>query len=188
MQRVKRAHWPWKGFKGSLQHRWRQLDQRRSRQQLACRVAMGRGAASRIEPAPSFVFEQATGDQRLGPKRRRRAPIFSQQLCEQDRGVEIDHRSRRASSSAARMSPSRLTGTVTGGGAGGSAAGLIKPRRTASASSASGASSARPALGARSSATMRSRSVTSTISPAAASRTYSLSLFLSVLMPTARMC
>ena len=34
---------------------------------------------------------------------------------------------------------------------------------------------------------MRSRSEIKTVSPAAARRTYSLSLFLSVLMPTARM-
>ena len=63
MQGVERAHRPWEGFESSLQHRWRQFDQGRLRQQLARRVAMGRGAARRIEPAPSFVFKQPTGDQ-----------------------------------------------------------------------------------------------------------------------------
>jgi hypothetical protein len=58
--------------------------------------------------------------------------------------------------------------------------GLIHPWRTASSRRASETSGLRPGAGGPSSATTRSRSVTKTVSPPAASRMYSLSLFLAV--------
>src|SRR5215472_11443435 len=65
--------------------------------------------------------------------------------------------------------------------------GVTHPSRTASANRASASSGLRLGLGGTISATTRSRSVTSTVSPLAAKRTYSLSLFLSTLRPTERM-
>jgi len=64
--------------------------------------------------------------------------------------------------------------------------GVIQPWRKASSKSASESIGLREGLGGPISATTRSRSVTKTVSPPAASRTYSLSLFLSVLRPTER--
>src|SRR5215471_2185821 len=64
------------------------------------------------------------------------------------------------------------------------AGGVSQPSRTASASSASTRSGLRPGRGGTISATTRSRSVTSTVSPPAARRTYSLSLFLRSFRPT----
>ena len=67
------------------------------------------------------------------------------------------------------------------------AGGDTQPSRTASASNGSAKNALRPACGGTNSATTRSRSVTSTVSPPAAMRTYSLSLFFSTLRPTERM-
>src|SRR4051812_3109943 len=79
---------------------------------------------------------------------------------------------------------------ITGLRAGGSRAikigGVIQPLRQASDHSASDSRGLRVGLGGPISATTRSRSVTRTVSPPAASRTYSLSLFLRSLRPTER--
>ena len=63
---------------------------------------------------------------------------------------------------------------------------VIHPCRNASNNSASDSIELRAGFGGPISATTRSRSVTRTVSPPAASRTYSLNLFLSVLRPTER--
>ena len=59
----------------------------------------------------------------------------------------------------------------------GKAGGVTQPFRTAFARTASPSHSPRPCPGGTISATMRSRSVTRTVSPPAARRMYSLSLF-----------
>ncbi|MEO8604732.1 MAG: GTP-binding protein [bacterium] len=64
--------------------------------------------------------------------------------------------------------------------------GVIAPLRTTSAKHASARMGLRCSRGGDGSATTRSRSVTNTVSPRAARRTYSLSLFLRTLRPTAR--
>src|SRR6202453_859586 len=63
---------------------------------------------------------------------------------------------------------------------------VIQPCRNASNNSASDRIELRAGLGGPISATTRSRSVTRTVSPPAASRIYSLNLFLSVLRPPER--
>src|SRR5216684_2688641 len=78
-----------------------------------------------------------------------------------------------------------MTGFRGGGLSLMSVGGVIQPWRTASASIASARIGARPDRGGTSSATTRSRSVINTVSPPAARRTYSLSLFLRTLSPTA---
>ena len=65
--------------------------------------------------------------------------------------------------------------------------GVNQPLRTASASTASARAGLLVSRGGPSSATIRSRSVTRTVSPDAATRTYSLSLFFRAFMPTALM-
>ena len=142
---------------------------------------------SRIKPAPYFVFEQAAGNQGLRPQFVRRRPVFGKQLGQSDGAVEVDHRSSRSRSSS-RISWSKLmTGLRAGGSLSGRAGGVIQPWRTASANKASPRSRPRPARGGTISATTRSRSVTKTVSPLAAKRTYSLSLFFNTFNPTARM-
>src|SRR5438067_929886 len=85
------------------------------------------------------------------------------------------------------MSWSKLImGLRAGGSLSGKVGGAIQPWRTASASSASASSRPRPPRGGMISATTRSRSGTKTVSPFAARRTYSLSLFLRTFNPTAR--
>ncbi len=84
----------------------------------------------------------------------------------------------RLSASSARTSSNRATG---GGPEPASAGGASTPERTAWARKASARTGLR---GGPSSATTRSRSVTRTVSPDAASRTYSLSLLCSTLIPT----
>jgi toxin HigB-1 len=79
-----------------------------------------------------------------------------------------------------------MTGLRGGALPSASAGGVSQPSRTASASSASARSGLRPGCGGTISATTRSRSVISTVSPPAARRTYSLSLFLRPLRPTER--
>ena len=99
--------------------------------------------------------------------------------------VEVDQRSRRFTSSSLRISSSGATGGGTGGGPEpANAGGVSTPDRTASARTASARTLLRVSLMGPSSATTRSRSVTRMVSPAAASRTYSLKRLFSTLIPT----
>ena len=84
------------------------------------------------------------------------------------------------------MSSLRLMigGGLGGGPENGLRGGVRMPSRTMAASFASASIGLRSGRGGPSSATTRSRFVTRTVSPAAAMRTYSLSLLFSVLRPT----
>ena len=75
-------------------------------------------------------------------------------------------------------------GSGNGRDPGAMARGVRMPSLTISANSGSASLGLRSVRGGPSSATTRSRFVTSTVSPAAAMRTYALSLLLSLLMPT----
>src|SRR5579863_2851183 len=79
-----------------------------------------------------------------------------------------------------------ITGLRAGGSGPINTGGVIQPWRQASNHSASDGNGLRVGRGGPISATTRSRSVTRTVSPPAARRTYSLSLFLSSLRPTER--
>jgi hypothetical protein len=114
----------------------------------------------------------------------RRIAILSQKMGERHRTIEIDHRSDRSSCKSAKISLSFITGFRAGISLTADSGGLTHPWRTASSKSASEPNGLRPGAGGPSSATTRFRSVTSTVSPAAASRMYSLSLFLRCSMPT----
>jgi len=141
-----------------------------------------------VDRCPKFVFKQATRDQRFLPESVRRTAIFSQKLSKRDGRVEVNQRPSRSCCKSCISSSKLITGFRGGGPAAEPAmlGGLIHPSRTASARNASDRNALRPGCGGPSSATTRSRSVTSTVSPLAASLTYSLSLFLSTLRPTAR--
>src|SRR5437016_173007 len=141
---------------------------------------MRRGKAPGVDPGPDLVLQQATRDEGLGPELLRRKPVLGKKLRERDRGIEVDQRSSRSASSSVRIFFRRATGRLGGGCPGGSRAGVIQPPRTASASRASESKGLRLSLGGTSSATTRSRSVTRTVSPRAARRTYSESLFFRV--------
>src|SRR5439155_2403187 len=113
--------------------------------------------------------------------------VLGQEMRQRDGRVEIDHGSSRSRRSS-RMSCRRLvTGLRGGGSPAAKAGGVIHSSRTASASNASARTELRLACGGTISATTRSRSVIKTVSPPAARRTYSLSLFLSTFRPTERM-
>ena len=102
-----------------------------------------------------------------------------------DGRVEIDHRSRRFSSSSAGTLSRLATGAGLGGGpAPASVGGVSTPDRTTSARKASARTGLRLSGSGPSSATTRSRSVTRMVSPEAASRTYSLNRLFSALIPT----
>src|ERR1700694_4412214 len=107
-------------------------------------------------------------------------------MCGCHRAIEIDHRSARSRCRLLRSSSIVITGVRWGGPRPTEIGGVIQPCRKASINRASASSGLRLGLGGPISATTRSRSVTRTVSPPAASRTYSLSLFLRVLRPTER--
>ena len=115
------------------------------------------------------------------------SPIFRErQMGKRDGAVEVDHRSSRSDSISFSRSRSFVIGVRGGGPAETTTGGVTQPSRTPSARRASVKTVLRPACGGPNSATTRSRSVTNTISPPAAIRTYSLSLFLSTSRPTER--
>ena len=115
-----------------------------------------------------------------------RHPHDCGQMGKRDGAVEVDHRSSRSNSISFSRSRSFIIGVRGGGPAETITGGVTQPSRTPSARRASTKTVLRPACGGPNSATTRSRSVTNTISPPAAIRTYSLSLFLSTLRPTER--
>src|SRR3982074_1262362 len=135
-----------------------------------------------MDSVPALVFEQFTGNQGFRPKPGRRRSRFAEHACERNRAVDVDHRSSRSrSKSANNFSKVRPgTGLPFGGQSGPRTAGLIQPSRTPRSMTLS-CSCCR---GGTISATTRLRSVTTTVSPAAARRIYSLSLFFRILRPT----
>src|SRR5450759_3267950 len=141
----------------------------------------------RVDTIPNLAFKKPAGHQLLIPEQVGREAIFRQQMCERHRAIEIDHRSARSRCISLRSSSIVITGLRAGGPRPTEIGGVIQPCRNASSNSASDSIELRAGLGGPISATTRSRSVTRTVSPPAASRTYSLSLFLSVLRPTERM-
>ena len=141
--------------------------------------------ASRMKPGPYLVFGQSARNELSVPQTFGRTSIFSQQLRQRDGGFDVDHRSARSRSSSSRMVASRATGCRGTLPPGPISGGVNHPPRTNSASTASSTAWLRPCVGGISSATTRSRSVINTVSPPAARRTYSLSLFLRTLSPTA---
>src|SRR5262245_34181448 len=144
--------------------------------------------ATGVNAVPDLVFEEtARRYQRRLPDGVRRRAILDQEMRQRDRRIEVDHRSSRSCCRSCMSCRSVMTGLRGGGPPPVSAGGVSHPSRTASASNASATNGLRPAWGGTISATTRSRSVTRTVSPLAARRTYSLSLFLSTFRPTERM-
>src|SRR6266852_3221786 len=94
------------------------------------------------------------------------------------RAIEVDHRSARSRCRLLLSSSIVITGLRWGGSRPTEIGGVIQPCRKASINRASDSSGLRLGPGGPISATTRSRSVTRTVSPPAASRMYSLSLFL----------
>src|SRR6266508_5698079 len=186
MKRVERPHRHRERFERPRQDRRRQLQEGQAGQQLVHVLAVGRGQAHRVDPRPYLVLEQAAGHKgSRRPERDRGMPILREQLGQGDRCVDVDQRSARSYSSSFRTELKVATGRRGGGPSRSIRGGVTNPSRTAWASRALDAMAPRPSLGGPSSATTRSRSVTRTVSPAAAIRTYSLSLFFSTFNPTA---
>ena len=149
---------------------------------------MGFGESASMQAGPDLVFQQPAGHQNFIPETGGRVTVFGQELGEHNRGIDVDHRSLRSSSS----SPSKSWSGATDFGLGSfpatdSTGGVNHPLRTASANWASASIGLRVTWGGPISAITRPRSVTRTVSPDAASRTYSLSRLLSTFMPTAFM-
>src|SRR5437867_586405 len=187
VQSVERAHGRGKGLEGARQHRARELEKGDAGEQEARRLTVRGAQAARMQPCPQLVFEQAARDERLLPELRRGPPVLGQELSQGHRRVEIDHRTSRSARSSATSAASGAAAMLCGGPSAPPNGGVTQPRRTASARTPSASAGLRPARGGTNSATTRSRSVISTVSPPAAIRTYSLSLFLSNLRPTDRM-
>src|SRR5438132_9224529 len=131
---------------------------------------------------PNLVFDEPAGDQRLLPERVRGRSTLAEQLGERDGAVEIDQRSSRSRSSSCISSSKGTIGWRGGGSVPGSVGGVSHPSRTPRSKNLFVSR-----RGGTISATMRLRSVITTVSPAAARRTYSLSLFFNVFRPTVRM-
>src|SRR5215510_4159530 len=176
-----------KRFQSTHQDRQRELDKRDPSQQSSDFIAMGAGELKSMDARPNLVLDQPAGNQRLLPERFRRDAVFSENLRERYRCVEIDQRSLRSPSSSPLSLRTGITGLRGGTPLAGSTGGVIQPWRTASANIASATSGLRLASGGPISATTRSRSVTRIVSPRSASRTYSLSRFFKTFIPTALM-
>jgi hypothetical protein len=101
-------------------------------------------------------------------------------MCQGDRAIEVHHRSSRSRCRSCIRSRNVRTGLRGGGSLPASRGGVSQPSRTASASCASARRGLRPGRRGTISATTRSPSVIRTVSPPAARRTYSLSLFLRI--------
>src|SRR5262249_21110232 len=140
-----------------------------------------------VNAVPDLVFEETARYQRRLPDGFWRRAILDQEMRQRDRRIEVDHRSSRSCFRSCMSCRSVMTGLRGGEPPPVSAGGVSHPSRTPSASNASATNGLRPAWGGTISATTRSRSVTRTVSPLAARRTYSLSLFLSTFRPTERM-
>jgi hypothetical protein len=139
-----------------------------------------------IDAVPNLALKKPAGHQLLIPEQIGREPICCQQMCERHGAIKIDHRSARSRCRLLRSSSMVITGLRGGGPRPTDNGGVIHPCLKASNNSASDSIALRAGPGGPISATTRSRSVTKIVSPPAASRTYSLSLFLSVLRPTER--
>ena len=188
MEGVKRPNGNRIGLQGAREHRRRQLQQRDPRDKAPSRFSVRISEVARVQPGPDLIFQQPTCHQGLMPKRGRRATILGQEVSDRYRSVDIDQRSLLSSCSSASSSCNRATGRdVCGGPEVDKTGGVNQPLRTASASTASARAGLLVSRGGPSSATIRSRSVTRTVSPDAATRTYSLSLFFRAFMPTALM-
>src|SRR5687768_2609632 len=186
MQGVQRANRLGKRLERASQD-WRdQLQEGQAAHERTGRLSVTPPKLPRMHPGPDLVLEEPARYERLTPKVVARATILGEELGQRHGGVNVNHRSLRSASSSWSNSARRATGFRAGRTWDGTIGCLTHPRRTTSASRASLTSTARPGSGGRSSATTRSRSVTRTVSPSAARRTYSLSLFFNALMPTAR--
>ena len=190
MQSVERSYRDWKWFESTCKHRWRKFDQRYATEQCFNHIAVGLRITTGVKPVPKFVFQEPAGNDALAPYRRRRQSSLTKQMRQRRRAIEIDQRSSqrsaRASSRSFSSSSSVVTGRRGGGSPGGILAGVSQPSRTPREVNSSSDTSFRPGRGGTISATTRLRSVTSTVSPPAAKRTNSLSLFLRSLRPTDR--
>ncbi len=183
MEGIQGPDWLWERLQHPCEYRRSRFNKSNTTYEGTHMVAVGWGKPARVNPSPDLVLEQAAGDQRLLPKPRWWQSVFRQEMSEHNRGIEIDHCSSRSCFSSRSRSRRDITGLRGGGPTAGRAGGVIQPCRTASASKASARSGLRLFCGGTSSATTRSRSVTSTVSPLAARRTYSLSLFLRTFNP-----
>ena len=187
MEGIEGPDWVGERLQGPCEYRRREFNKGNATQEGTHLICVGSGKLACVNPSPELILDQAAGDQRLLPKARRRQAVFRQKMGERNRSVKIDHRSLRSCSSSRSRSRNNITGLRGGGPEALRTGGVIQPWRTASASKASARSGLRLFSGGTSSATTRSRSVTSTVSPCAARRTYSLSLFLRTFNPTALM-
>ncbi len=139
---------------------------------------MGCSELSRMDAVPDFELKEPAGREGRTPERDGRSAVFTQEVRESDRTIEIDQRSARSASSSSSNSFVGAIGWRGGGSPETSPAGVIHPFRTASAR----AGLVRKGLGASrggfSSAMTRSCSEMRTVSPFSARWTSSLDSFL----------
>ena len=187
MQGIKGTDWISERLQGPQEYRWTKFNESNAVQEGTSLISMRSGEFTRMNPGPNFIFKQTAGDQIFLPEPLGWHTVFCKKVSQGNRGIKIDHLSLRSCSISRNSSRKGMTGFRGGGSVDDSVGGVIQPWRTASASKASASSGLRFFWGGVSSATTRSRSVTSTVSPLAARRTYSLSLFLRTFNPTALM-
>jgi len=185
MQGIKGADWFWERLQGPQEYRRTKFNKSNAAQEGTRLISMRSGEFKCMHSSPDFIFKQTAGNQIFLPQPLGWHTVFCEKVSQGDRGIKIDHLSLRSCSISRSSSRKGMTGLRGGGSVDDSVGGVIQPWRTASASKASARSGLRFFWGGASSATTRSRSVTSTVSPLAARRTYSLSLFLRTFNPTA---
>jgi len=187
VQGIKGADWISERLQGPQEYRRTKFNESNAVQEGTRLISMRSSKFTRMNSGPNFIFKQTAGDQIFLPEPLGWHTVFCKKVSQGNRGIKIDHLSLRSCSISRNSSRKGMTGLRGGGPADGSVGGVIQPWRTASASKASANSGLRFFGGGASSATTRSRSITSTVSPLAARRTYSLSLFLRTFNPTALM-
>src|SRR5439155_11282232 len=171
--RIQGPNGNWKRHQGARQDNLGHLDQLHAGEEGACFAASRCAQLTSVDAVPDLILKQSARYQGGIPKTRRRHSGFSNQISENDRAVDVGHhRSSRSSSSSFNncSSVNPLTGFDGGGQSAPRFAGLIQPSRMPRSITLSCSRD----RGGPISATTRLRSVTATVSPAVASRIYSL--------------
>src|ERR1700744_2538991 len=111
------------------------------------RVAVRMLELVRIDAIPNLVLKKPARHQLFVPERIWREPIFSQQMRERHRAIEINHRSARSRCKSRKSSSTVMTGRRGGGPRPTEIGGVIHPCRKASNHRASANTELRGGLG-----------------------------------------
>src|SRR5207244_8489965 len=137
MNRIQSTRWLGKGLQRAREYGRRKFYERQPPQQRAHFIRVRPREFAGVNAGPNLILDNPAGDKRLSPQPFRRRAVFRQEMCERNRGVEVNQRSFRSSASSFCSLRKDVTG-LRGGGVDADRAGGVIPRlRTAWAREAS---------------------------------------------------